>query len=138
MAQLLKNHIDTLNQSIFYCFLKKILLVYRVAPISAVQQSNPVIYIYIHTHSLSYIIVHPRKTLFSITRHWREFPVLHSRTSLLIHSKCHRLHLRPPSSRFIQLPPPSLAATGLLSMSVSLFLLCRLVHLCHILDSTCK
>lgn len=34
-------------------------------------------------------------------------------------------------------PSPS-ATTALLSTSVSLFLFCRYVHLCHILDSTCK
>ena len=32
----------------------------------------------------------------------------------------------------------SLAATSLFSMSMSLFLFCRKVHLCHILDSRCK
>ena len=29
----------------------------------------------------------------SITNDWIEFPVLHGRTSLLIHSKCNNLHL---------------------------------------------
>ena len=34
-------------------------------------------------------------------------PVLYSRTSLLIHSKCHSLHLLTPNSQSSPLPPPS-------------------------------
>ena len=55
---------------------------------------------------------------------------------LIYLSKFNSLHL------LTQIPSPLLSlsspltATGLFSMSVSLFLFCRLVHLCHILDST--
>ena len=65
---------------------------------------------------------------------------LYSRISLLIHSKCNSLHLLTPNSPSIPLPFPSpfpLATTSLFS-SVSLFLFCREVRLCHILDSTYK
>ena len=59
----------------------------------------------------------------------------YSRTSLLIHSKCNSVHLLTPNSQSLPLlPAPSpLATTGLFSMSVSLFLFCRQVHLCHML-----
>ena len=65
--------------------------------------------------------------------------MLYSTTLLFIHSICNGSHLLTPNSLPIQLPPLSaLAATGLFSVSVSLFLLCRYVHFCHILDSACK
>ena len=44
----------------------------------------------------------------SIPKGWIEFPVLYSRTSLLIHSKCNSLHLPTPNSLFIPLPLPYL------------------------------
>ena len=43
----------------------------------------------------------------SITRDWIEFPVLYSRTSLLIHSKWNSLPLPTPNSPSISLPPPT-------------------------------
>ena len=39
----------------------------------------------------------------SVPRDWMKFPVLYSRTSLLIHSKCNSLHLLTPSSQSIPL-----------------------------------
>ena len=49
------------------------------------------------------------------------------------------LHLLIPNSPFLPRPTPSpLAATSLLSVSVSLFLFRKKVHLCHISDSTYK
>ena len=54
------------------------------------------------------------------------FPVLYSRTSLFIHSKCNGVRRPTPNSQSIPLPSPqSLATTSLFSMSVSLFLFCR-------------
>ena len=53
-------------------------------PISAVQQSDPVIHTYIY--SFSYL------PSWCIPRDWILFPGLYSRT-LLIHSKCNSLHL---------------------------------------------
>ena len=59
----------------------------------------------------------------SIWRYWMQFPVLYSRTSLLICSKCNHLHLLSPQSPSILFPLPSLlATTSLFSMSVSPFL----------------
>ena len=63
-------------------------------------------------------------------------------TLLIISSKCinNSLYLPTPKSQSIPLPPPisPLANTSLESMSMSLFLFCRQVYLCHILDSICK
>ena len=64
-------------------------------------------------------------TSWSLSRDWVEFPVLYSRTSLPIHSKCNSLHLLPSSSPSIPLPPPSpSAAPGLFSTSVRLVCFC--------------
>ena len=69
--------------------------------------------------------------------HWtaRECPSW----TLFIHSVNKSLHLLTPTSHSI--PPStssSLATTSLFSMSVSLFLFHRYVHLCYVLDSTYK
>ena len=53
-------------------------------------------YIYTHTLFFSYYLLSC-----SITSDWIEFPVLYSRTSLLIHSKCNGLQL------LTQTPSPS-------------------------------
>ena len=54
-------------------------------------------------------------------------------------SKCNSLHLLTLNSQSIPLPPPApLATTCLFSMSMSLLLFCKWVHLCPILDSTYK
>ena len=56
-----------------------------------------------------------------------------------MHSIYASLHLLTPNSQSVPLPPLScLATTSLFSVSVSLFLFCRWVHLCRILDSTYK
>ena len=58
---------------------------------------------------------------------------------LLIHSEWNNLHLPTPNSPSIPLPLPSpWATTSLFSVSASLFLFCRRVHLCHSLDFTYK
>ena len=65
--------------------------------------------------------------------------MLQSRTSLLIHSKFNSLHLLSPNLQSIPPSPTShLATTNLFSMSVSLFLFCKEIYLCHILGSTYK
>ena len=70
----------------------------------------------------------------SIPRDWIQFPALYSKASLHILSKHNSLHLPNPNSPSIPLlPPSSLAPTSLFSLSVSLFLFCREVHLYHIL-----
>ena len=60
-----------------------------VVPISAVRQSDPGIHTY--TFFFSYHL-----PSWSIPRDWMEFPVLDSRTSLLIHSQCPSWHLLTP------------------------------------------
>ena len=65
-------------------FFIKVWWIYNVMPISAIQQRDPVIPI--HTFFFSYYL--PSQ---SIPRDWIEFPVLDSRTSLLIRSKWNSL-----------------------------------------------
>ena len=92
------------------------------------KKSEPVIYIiYIYTHTLYiynvYFFLYYLPLCF-ILRDWIWFPVLCSRISLFIYSKGNSLHLLTYSLHPIPSPSP-LAATGLFSMSVSLFLFCR-------------
>ena len=88
------------------------------------------IYTYIFFLMLSSIIFYPKRL---------DIVLCAIRTSLLIHSKCNNLHLPPPNSPSIPLPPPDpLPQPQVCSLSVSLFLFCRQVHLCRILDSTYK
>ena len=56
-------------------------------------------------------------------------------TLLFIYSKCNSLFVTPNPSLSLLHP---LATTSLFSPSMSLSLFCLWVHLCHILDSTCK
>ena len=100
---------------------------------STVQQSDPVIHIYIHTYihthlSFSHIILHHVPS---------QVTVAHRRISLLIHSKCSNLHLLTPDSQSILLPLPPLGNHKSL-LQVHEFLFCGKVHLCHILDSIYK
>ena len=80
----------------FYSF--KVLLLYNAVPICAVQCSDPVIQI----HLFSFVYYLPS---WSSPRDWivGPVPVLYSRTSLPIHSKCHSLHLPIPNSPSIPL-----------------------------------
>ena len=84
----------------FFCiFLIKVQLIYNIVPLSAVQQSDPVTHtcmqMYILFLILSSIIFQPKRQI--------SFPVIYSRVSLSIHSKCNSLHLLTPNS---QSPPP--------------------------------
>ena len=56
-----------------------------------------------------------------ITNDWISFPVLYSRTSLLIHSKSNSLHLLTPNFPSILLSPPFLGSRLLLFMYVCIF-----------------
>ena len=67
-------------------------------PVSAVEHSDPVIPI--QTFFFSY---YPPSR--SIPEDWTQFPVLYSRDSLLIHSKCINLCLLIPNLQSIPLPP---------------------------------
>ena len=125
----------TLFSSQFFCKPKTIFFNYSlftVLPISAVQHSDTVIHIY--AFFFSYYL-----PLYYILRDWIQFPVLYSRTSLFIHSKCNSSHLS--ISNFLSIPFPALSpliTTSLFSLSVNMFLFCRYVHLCHVLDFTYK
>ena len=91
------------------------------------------IYIYIYkTYTYIHTIFHHVST--QETGH----SSLYSRTPLLIHPKCNRLHLPTPNSPSIPLPSiPSDNHKTALHVH-DLFLLCRYVHLCHVLDSKSK
>ena len=92
----------SLSRSWFFYF---ILLqsTYSVLSISAIQQSDPVIHIYIYMYTFFFSHYPP---LCPIKSDWIQFPVLCSRISLLIHSKCNSLHPLAPNSPFFPLPPP--------------------------------
>ena len=78
---------------------------------------SPGLTIHVHVSPLSWISVPFRVT----TEPWGEFPVLHSRFSLVIYFIYSSVYMSIPTSQF--LPPPFW--TGLFSTSVSLFLLCK-------------
>ena len=80
----------------FFSFLLKYSLFTMLLPISAVQQSDP----FIHICTFPFLCKFPS---WSIPRDWILFPVLYSRTSLLIHSKCQCASTNP------ELPIPHLA-----------------------------
>ena len=117
--------------------------------VSGVHQSDSVFYIYIcvyvcvyiyiyiyiciHTHTHTHI--HSFSDSFPIqviTEYWVEFPVLYSRSLLIIYFIYNSVYLLIPNSQFI---PPSyvspLVSINLFSMSVSLFLFCFWVCLCE-------
>ena len=123
---------QALRSSLFSFLFLKIIVDLQCCANSAVQQSDPFIYIYIFFFSYHFPSC-------SIPRDWIEFPVLYSRISLLIHSTWNSLHLLTPNSLSIPLLPPSPeATTRLFSASVSLLLFCRQVPLCHVSDATFK
>ena len=100
------------------------ILSYSVVLISDVQQSDSVIHVYMF---FSHILFH-----YGLSQIWCSFHVLHSRTLLSIHSKCDSLQLLTPNPQSIPLPLLSLLPTvSLFSMSVSLFLFYRWVHVWH-------
>ena len=94
--------------------------------------------IHTHTHTHTHIFSFIFFSIWFITEYWMQLPVLHSRT-LFIHPMYNRLRPLTPAPKSIP-PPPSLPLTtsSLLSMSVTLFVSCRLVCLCHISGSTNK
>ena len=57
---------------------------------------------------------------------------------LVVYSFCNSLHLLPKLPLHPSPPLSPFTTTSLFSMSVSLLLFCRQVHLCSILDSTYK
>ena len=101
----------TLNGYFFICcfslepfpkpFFKLLELIYNVLSIPVVQKNDPVT----HTHTFFFSHYPPSCSIASDQTY---FPVLYSRTSLLIHSKCNSLHLLTPNTQSIPFPlPPS-------------------------------
>ena len=72
-----------------------------------------------------YIYIYP---LFVTTEHWLEFPVLYSRFSLVTYFIHNRVYMSIPIPNSPH-PPPPLVSICLFSMSM--FLLCKQVHLYH-------
>ena len=85
--------------------------------ISAVEQRDSV------RHKYTFLYSFP---LLFITGYWIEFPVLYSRTLLLIHSIYNSLHLLIPKSQYSPLQPSFPLST------TSLFVLCLWVCFCFI------
>ena len=96
-------------------------------------------YIHVCVHRHTYILFLILSSIMFYPKKLDIVPNYVHKTSLFIHSKCNHLYVLTPNSQSIPHPPPSpLAITSLFSMSVSLFLFCRQIHLHHILDSTYK
>ena len=103
---------------LFFCFFKKFIffikveLIYTVSSISLVQKSDPI----------------------------TEFPVLDSRTSIPIHSKCNSLHPATPNSLSIPTPSPLLPGNhSLLCTSLTCFcsvdnIICAILESPHVSD----
>ena len=99
-----KGNFFLLFQNLYYAqaFFKNFLLqlIYNVLSISAVQQSDPVLYTHTHTHILFLTL-----SIMFHHNYWTQFPVLQHRISLVIHSKWNSLHLLTPNSKSIPHPP---------------------------------
>ena len=66
-----------------------------------------------------------------IIEHWVEFPVLFGKFWSITYFVHNSVYMSVPVSRFIPPPLPSSVSRSLFSMLVSLFLLCKYVHLCQ-------
>ena len=105
-------------------------MIHHVVLLSALQPSDSVTRIYAFFSVFFSIAIYHR--ILNIVP-----AVLSNRNVWFIHSIFNNLHLLILTSQsFASQPPPFLAITGLFSMSCSLFLVHKEVHLCHILDST--
>ena len=92
-----------------------------------------VLYIFIYVIYI-YIFFH-----YSLLHEIEQFPVPYGRTLLFIYYVYSGVHLLISNSSFIRpLPSTPLATISWFSMSVSLFLFCKEVHLCHISHTTRK
>ena len=118
--------------SVSLFFLIEVQLIYNVVLISAVQQKDSVIHIYVFFFIFCSIMVYPRRSNIVPCAIQQEPCCL----SVLNAIVC--IYQPQTPSPSLSLPPSPLATTSLFSMSVSLFLFCRQVHLCHILGSTHK
>ena len=82
-----------------FLFKNLLQLIYNVLSILLYSKVTH-LYIFIHSFSSYY----PPSC--SITSCWIQFPVLYTRISLLVHSKCNNVHLLATNSQSIPLPPP--------------------------------
>ena len=96
-------------------------MISSVVFVSNVQQSDSVIHIHV---SVLFQILSPFRLLQNV-----EFPVLYNRSLLVIYFKYNSVYMliQPPD-----LSLPTLVTIRLFSASVSLFLFCKYVHLCHV------
>ena len=102
--------------------------------VSGIQQCVSIIYTYICTYIIFKIIFH-YKSLWDIV----QFPVAYSKSLLVIYFIYSCICLLIPYSQFIPSPHLSpLVTRSLFSMSVSLFLIFKQIHLCYFLDFTYK
>ena len=113
----------------FFFFLIEVQLIDNVVPISAVQQSDSVMVVYIF-----FFIFFP---LWFIPGDWIQFPVP-QQDLIVVHSKCDDLHLPASNSQSILPSPLHLGHHKSDPMSASLLLFCRQVHLHHTSDFTYK
>ena len=90
---------SAINLLFYPYFLIEVQLTQNAVPISAIQQSDSVLHIYIFFFKCSF-------PLWFIPGDWIQLPVLHSRTLLLTHSKGSSFHLPTPNSHSMPLPPP--------------------------------
>ena len=76
---------------------------------SGVQQSESVVRIHTYTHTDIYIYIHSFLHFFSHTENWIKFPVLYSRSLLVIYFIYSSVYMSIPISHFISpwLPPVS-------------------------------
>ena len=70
------------SETIFFLLLLKLQLIYSAVPISAIYSTVPQSFIYIHTYDIYTFLFLYYLTSWSIPRHWLQFPVLYSISSL--------------------------------------------------------
>lgn len=80
-----------LNNYMLFCHhfaVVKVWLIYNVVPISAVQPSDPIMYVgvYVSMQAYTFPFLYYLPS-WSVPRDWIAFPALYNRISLLIHSK---------------------------------------------------
>ena len=99
-------------------------LIYSVVLISAIQQKD------LHTYMHSFLIC------FSLMVYSRISARVPCALQQDIHSVYNSQYLLIPNTQCLPPPPPQQSQVCSLCSDVSLFLFCRQVLLCHILDST--
>ena len=85
------------------------------------HQGSPHIYIHIQIQ----LFFSDSFPIWVIIEYWREFPVLYSRSFLIIYFVFSYVYMLISNSEFIPLPVVALVTISLFSKSVSLFLVCK-------------